>query len=166
MSEIYELEQRIAALEQVIKNLPSRWAGGSTPIFPLMIIGGQEIADAGGIVTYGIKKVATDMPEIPAGTYDPGTCDEDGVETGAPTPDIDAWPDGIGPANILTNAGWSRTIACNDARSITSTVLNGGADDDTTFAPSFRQDTCLVQRRVAIALDDDTSISAWAIDYG
>lgn len=63
-----DLDARIAALEAIAAELPSRWAGGaSSPQVSLQIIGGNTLSDG---VTAGIKWALGGVSTVPS-VYDP-----------------------------------------------------------------------------------------------
>lgn len=162
-----DLQSRIDSIERWIKNIPSRFAGGGSSPVLIIVIGGQVLGTFNAITTYGITKFSGTLSGITTQTYDPGTVNATtGAETGAPSPAIGSWPAGIGYGTRWNGNGFDRVIICNDSRGMMATALIGGASDDTTYAPSFRQVRMLSQRLVAVTKADATTVSAYSPDIG
>ncbi len=159
---IQALQTEMARLQRLV---PVRIGDQQSPQ-TIIIIGGQSFGALGGITTYGILKHNGILSGIPNGTYDPGTVNPTtGAETVAPTPAIDAWPDGIGPGTRWTGSAYKRVIVCNDSRGTAQKALIGGASDDTTYAPSDRQETIFSQRVITVAKVDLTVVSCYSPDF-
>ncbi len=163
-TDILNLQRELATLRAQV---PVRIGITTSGPVPITIIGGQTIGTFGGITTYGIKRFAGTLAAITTQTYDPGTVDTaTGEQTGAPSPAITAWPLGIGFGTLFNSMVYSRVIVVNDNRGTMATLLIGGASDDTTYVPSFRQVTVLCQRQVGVTKADGTSVRAYAVDLG
>lgn len=166
-----DLQRRISELELNLRRLehrvPVRLGLPPGPPRAIIIIGGQTLGTFNSITTYGIKKYSGTLASITTQTYDPGTVNATtGAQTGAPSPAITAWPDGIGFGTMFDGEEYSRVIVCNDSRGTMQTALIGGASDDTTYAPSERQVTILSARTISVTLADASIIEAWSPDLG
>ncbi len=133
----------------------------------VIIIGGNSLGVFNGITTYGISKFAGTLSGVTTQTYDPGTVNSaTGVETGAVSPAITAWPAGLGYGTLWDGDAYSRVIVCNDSRGTMASALIGGASDDTTYAPTYRQVRMLSSRIVPVTKADGTIVSAYSPDLG
>lgn len=84
--EFNEMVRRVAKLEQELAQRPLRGGGGSsTPVFSLVIVGGNTLSDGS---TLGIKKVSSAITSVPS-AYDPTI--------------TSAFIDGIGRAQLWIN---------------------------------------------------------------
>lgn len=166
-----DMQRRISNLELELARLqhrvPVRLGPPPGPPQSIIIIGGQSLGTFNGITTYGIKLYVGTLASITTQTYDPGTVSATtGAQTGAPSPAITAWPLGIGYGTSWDGVEYSRVIVVNDSRGSMQTALIGGASDDTTYAPSYRQVTVLSSRTVSVTLADATTIEAYSVDLG
>ncbi len=57
-------------------------------------------------------------------------------------------------------------IVCNDSRGTMATALIGGASDDTTYAPTYRQVRMLSSRFVKVTKADASIVMAFSPDIG
>lgn len=160
-----QLERQLASLRQ---QTPVRIGPTTaTTINPIIIIGGQSLGNLGGITTYGITRYSGILSGITTQTYDPGTVNATtGAETGGPSPAITAWPDGLGYGTLWNGTTFERVIVVNDDNGPLSTALIGGASDDATYAPSYRQCRTLSTRTASVTLADLTTITAYIPDLG
>ncbi len=164
--ELREMRRQVYQLNRESAQRPIFPYVPTTPL-PITIIGGQQLANFGGIITYGIKLFVGTLSAITTQTYDPGTVNAvTGAQTGAPSPAITAWPDGLGYGNVWNGSLFYRVMVVNDGRGTMATALTGGANDDTTYAPTFRQVKMISSRIVAVTLADGTSIQAYSPDLG
>ncbi len=164
-----DLVRRVGQLETELERLrnlvPVRLGISSTAPQLIIIIGGNSLGTFNSITTYGITKFSGTLSAITTQTYDPGTVNTStGVETVAPTPAITAWPNGIGYGTLWDGDQYTRVMVCNDSRGTMASALIGGASDDTTYAPTFRQVRMLSQRQVPVTLADGTSITCYSPD--
>lgn len=168
---IADIQRRISSLETELARLQHRVPVrlGQAPGGPqtIIIIGGQTLATFNGITTYGIKRFAGTLSGITTQTYDPGTVSATtGAQTGAPSPAITAWPNGIGFGTMWDGAEYTRVIVCNDQRGGAATAMIGGASDDTTYAPTYRQTRMLSQQILEVSLADASIVLAYVPDIG
>ncbi len=162
--DINQLAERLQRLEDLV---PLRIGGTPPGPVAMFVIGGQSLGTFNSITTYGIQFYSGTLSAITTQTYDPGTVNATtGVETGAPSPAISAWPLGLGFGTMWNGSTYERVVICNDARGTMATALIGGANDDTTYAPTYRQGRMLSQRTVSVTKADGTSISAYSPDLG
>ncbi len=159
-----QLETEIARLRDLI---PVRLNPSSTAPVVIIVIGGASLGTFNSITTYGIAKFSGTLSAVTTQTYDPGTVNSaTGAETGGPSPAITAWPSGLGYGTLWDGDTYSRVIVCNDSRGTMAVAMLGGASDDTTYAPTYRQSRILSQRIVSVTKADGTSISAYSPDLG
>lgn len=164
-----QLRLKLEALQiqhdRLRSRVPVRIGDVQTPK-AIVIIGGQSFGTFNSIESFGIMKYTPGtLSGIPNGTYDPGTVNSTtGVETGAPTPGKSAWPVGLGYGTLWTGFSYLRVIVCNDQRGIAAASLIGGADDDTTYAPSWRTETILSQRTLTVSKVDLSLVYAYSPD--
>ncbi len=140
--------------------------GASRPVL-IMPIGGNSLGVFNGITTYGITKVVGTLSGVTTQTYSPGTVNTStGAETVAPSPAVTAWPGGLGYGTRWNGTIYDRVLICNDSRGSMATALIGGASDDTTYVPSYRQVRMLSQRVVSVSKLDGTLVYAYSPDLG
>ncbi len=166
-----DLIRRVSTLETELERLrnlvPVRLGISSTAPQLIIIIGGNTLGTFNGITTYGIAKFSGTLASVTTQTYDPGTVNAStGAETGGPSPAITAWPSGLGYGTLWDGDTYSRVIVCNDSRGAMATALIGGASDDTTYAPTYRQVRMLSQRIVGVTKADSSVVSAYSPDLG
>lgn len=141
--------------------------GGGVTESLIIPIGGQTLVTFNGITAYGVNRYSGTLASITTQTYDPGTVDAtSGAETVAPSPAITAWPTGLGYGTRVTAAGYDRVIIVNDDRGALSTIMIGGASDDTTYTPSSRQSRLLFDRVALVTKADSTTVRAWVPKLG
>lgn len=168
---VHDLVRRIDSLERdlewLTQQVPIRIGISDSGIKPIIVIGGQSLGTFNTITTYGITKFSGTLSGITTQTYDPGTVNSStGAETGGPSPAITAWPSGLGYGTMWNGSTYERVMIVNDSRGTMATALIGGASDDTTYAPTYRQVRVLSSRLVSVTLADSTTISAYSPDLG
>lgn len=161
-----KLETLQTEFERLRNRVPVRIGDQMVPQM-IIIIGGNSLGLFNGITTYGIRKFNGTLSSVTTASYNAGTVNPStGAETGGPTPAITAWPSGLGYGTRYNGLGYDRVFVVNDSRGTMATALIGGASDDTTYAPSYRQVRMLSQRQIIVTKADGSSLLAYSPDIG
>ncbi len=164
---IRRLDRLETDLDRLRNQVPVRLGISQSSPQLIIVIGGQTLGTSGSITTYGIAKFSGTLSGITTQTYSPGTVNTStGAETVAPSPAITAWPSGIGYGTLWDGNEYTRVLVCNDSRGTMATALIGGASDDTTYAPTYRQVRMLSQRQVTVSLADGSTVLCYSPDIG